>query len=515
MKLRAVVLLFCFCAALVQLQPASATGAGEPMAQTTAPQPPVPPQPPAARPPSPPRQPSAPPEPESPPEPSSGKPETKITPQQAAELFRSVDEIVQFVSQDTGLPIKRKVKRQLADRAQVESYVESRLENDEDAKRLQRSALVLKKFGLVPRDFNLQEFLVKLLKEQVAGYYDAKTQTVYLLDWVEPEQQKPVLAHELTHALQDQNFGLEEFSRSAKKHDPTHLEADERLAAREAVIEGQGMIVLMDYMLAPMGSSVAKQPEMVDAMQAGLMAPGPGMAIFNHAPMFLQQVLIFPYRYGTLFERDVLIAGGRQKAFTGVLRNPPGDTRQIMHPETYLKGQLVQPLSPLDFRKLAGDYRQWDLSNMGEFDVFLLLHQYATPEIAKDLSAGWRGGYYWAARTPNAPKDDSALTTSDLAVVYLSRWADADTAERFAGAYAEAMAKRYPGASQVAGQSLPQLLEAPGPGVQVSISPHLPGPAVWQTSEGRLTIEPRGNTVLVTEGLDPDTAKRIREAVFP
>jgi hypothetical protein len=422
---------------------------------------------------------------------------------------------LQFVSKDTGLPIKHKVKRQLASRDQVESYIQSRMKDDEDAKRLQRSSVVLKKFGLLPRDFDLEKFLISLLKEQVAGYYDAKTQTVYLLDWVEPEQQKPVLAHELTHALQDQNFGLEQLSKNAKKNDPTGLQADERLAAREAVIEGQGMIVLMDYMLAPMGSSVARQPELVDAMQAGLMAAGPGMAVFNHAPMFLQQVLVFPYRYGTLFERDVLVAEGKQRAFAGVLKNPPADTRQIMQPATYLQGQLAPPLVPLDFSKLAHDYKKWDLSNMGEFDVFLLLNQYATPETAKDLSSRWRGGYYWAARTPSDSHPDDTMTPDELTVVYISRWSNRDAAEHFAGAYAKAIPKRYPGADQVSGIVPPKLKEVPGAGVQVSISPHLSGSASWQTRQGLVTVEPRGDTVLVMEGLDPQTAKRVHDALFP
>ena len=72
-----------------------------------------------------------------------------------------------------------------------------------------------KKFGLLPRTFDLHSFLIKLLTEQVAGYYDEKTRTMNLLDWNEPEMQRPVMAHELTHALQDQSFNLEKMS----KHD--------------------------------------------------------------------------------------------------------------------------------------------------------------------------------------------------------------------------------------------------------------------------------------------------------
>src|SRR2546422_8668071 len=109
--------------------------------------------------------------------------EQKISPEEAGELFRSVDEILQFASKNTALPIKHEVKRKLVSRDEVVAYVEKHMSEDEDARRLRRSELVLKKFGLLPRDFDLGKFLVALLKEQVAGYYDPKTKTVNLLDW--------------------------------------------------------------------------------------------------------------------------------------------------------------------------------------------------------------------------------------------------------------------------------------------------------------------------------------------
>ena len=77
---------------------------------------------------------------------------------------------------------------------------------------MQRSEIVLKKFGLLDRDFNLKPFLLALLKEQIEAYYDSKTKTVNMLDWIGIDEQKPVLAHELTHALQDQHADLEKWS---------------------------------------------------------------------------------------------------------------------------------------------------------------------------------------------------------------------------------------------------------------------------------------------------------------
>ena len=82
-------------------------------------------------------------------------------------------------------PSRATVKRQLTTRAAVESYLDEKFNEDQDAKRLQRDEIVLKKFGLLDRDFDLKPFLLALLKEQIEAYYDSKTKTVNLLDWVE------------------------------------------------------------------------------------------------------------------------------------------------------------------------------------------------------------------------------------------------------------------------------------------------------------------------------------------
>jgi hypothetical protein len=207
--------------------------------------------------------------------PSTPPEESKITPQQAKELFHTVDEILVFDSKKTGLPIKRQVKRKLTSRDEVVAYLEKHT-NDEDARRLKRSELVLKKFGLLPRDFNLEKLLVDLLREQVAGYYDPKTKTVNLLDWVPLEEQEPVLAHELTHALQDQWVGLQKWMRKGEKElaeikknpTPADIENDEMDNARQAVVEGQAEAIMLDYALAPVGRSIEDSPELVKSMES-------------------------------------------------------------------------------------------------------------------------------------------------------------------------------------------------------------------------------------------------------
>src|SRR5438874_1601608 len=311
---------------------------------------------------------------------ASSAPHQKLSPAQAEELFRSVDEILQFASKDTSFPIKHEVKRKLVSREEVEAFVSQHITEDEDAKRLRRSELVLKKFGLLPRDFDLGKFLVALLQEQVAGYYDPKTKTVNLLDWIEADLQKPVLAHELTHALQDQDFDLEkwekngptvEWKRSADQQEP---DEDEQKAARQAVIEGQGMLVLIDYILAPTGRTATEVPEIADAMKAGVMEGSP---LFNTAPLYLKNLLLFPYRYGLDFERELLASRGQQAAFAGVLRNPPVNTRQIMQPDAYISGERLPRLPLADAKRgLGTEYEQLDVGGVGEFDVLAMLEEF-------------------------------------------------------------------------------------------------------------------------------------------
>src|ERR1700744_6490941 len=165
----------------------------------------------------------------------------KITPAQAKELFASVDQILSFASKDSDLSIRHSVKRRMTNRGEVESYVLGKMKDDKDAARLESSEIVLKKFGLLDRDFQLKPFIVSLLTEQIAGYYDSKTKTVNMLDWIAPDEQKPVLAHELTHALQDQHVDLEKWSDQSKDsiaknvdEDNEHLRVGEADTAREA-----------------------------------------------------------------------------------------------------------------------------------------------------------------------------------------------------------------------------------------------------------------------------------------
>jgi hypothetical protein len=433
------------------------------------------------------------------------QPETKITPEQAQQLFRDVDTILAFASQDTSLPLKQEVKRRLASREEVVSYLKKNMAEDKDVQRLRRTELVLKKFGLLPKDFDLQTFLVSLLEEQVAGYYDAKTKTVNLLDWVAPDLQRPVLAHELTHALQDQSFGLDKWQKKGNedldtKKDlrPDDITKDENSEARQAVVEGQAMVVLIDYMLAPMHRTVADSPEIVRMMNDSMANGSADSKIYQNAPVFMKEALTFPYRYGVDFEAEILRQQGKEKAFKSTFENPPQTSREIMEPQTYITGERLTPLPLPDFKHIFKNYERFDIGAIGEFDVAVLAEQYAGLETSKRIYPDWRGGYYYSVRPKGNPG-------GPLQLVFVSKWATPKAADQFAAIYARGMQQRYKKVSAVADTNLPADLKD---------LRTLGGDHTWNTEEGAVVIDVKGDTILVTESLDPAVTEQFRHAVL-
>jgi hypothetical protein len=434
--------------------------------------------------------------------------EKKISPQEAGELFREVDQILKFSSTDTDLPIKHEVKRRLTSRDELVAYMTKHMSDDEDAKRLRRSELVLKKFGLLPADFDLGKFLVALLREQIAGYYDPKTKTVNLLDWLGVEQQRPVLAHELTHALQDQSFGLEKWMKAGagdlveqrKAPTPAEIENDEMSTARQAVVEGQAMVVLVDYMLAPAGRTVVNSPDVIDTLKQAMLGGTADSPEFRDAPIFIKQELTFPYRYGLDFEVALLKNGGKQKAYAGALADPPHSSRQIMEPETYLSGERIAPMPLPDFKQDFKSYDKFDIGAMGEFDVAVLLDQYAGETSAHALCPDWRGGYYYAVM----PKGKAS---GPLGLLYVSRWSTAEKAEQFAAIYAKWLNQRYQhvhGVAENGEEALDDLASVE----------RLTGKHTWRTEDGTVMMKVEGDTLMVTESLDDPTTETLERDVF-
>jgi hypothetical protein len=439
---------------------------------------------------------------------SGSKTITHITPEQAQQLFALVDELLKFSSQETGLPIKDTVKRQLTTRTDVESYLEEKFDEDEGAKRLQRDEIVLKKFGMIDRDFELKPFLLALLKEQIEAYYDSKTKTVNMLDWVDVDEQKPVLAHELTHALQDQHADLEKWDNQTPNDvshdaagDQDHLAKDEMDTARDAVAEGQATAVMMDYILKPMGKSLIKDPEVLDFVR-NQMATTEDSPVMARAPLLLSESMLFPYREGLSFEQDVWMDQGQSAAFAGALDRPPTSSWEIINPREYERKHIPAiPLLP-DIHPLVDPlYEAYDIGQMGQLDVHILAELFGGDNAARDLTPAWDGGLYWAGQLRSATTPAEQASTKSLGLFYLSVWKNADSAQVFAKLYSDSLGRKYSNLKPVnsAGTSPPD-----NGNVE----------QVFSTAEGPVVVTTRGKLVFVAESFPLPIARKLTSLIL-
>lgn len=429
--------------------------------------------------------------------------DSHITPEQAKQLFALVDQLIQFSSQETGLPVKSTVKRRLITRAEVEKYVSDKFDDDEGAKRLQRDEIVLKKFGLLDRDFELRPFLEALLKEQIEAYYDSKTKTVNLLDWVDADEQKPVLAHELTHALQDQHSDLDKWDdqtpddvSTTSSGDIDHLQKDEMDTARDAVAEGQATAVMMDYVLKPMGKSLVKDPEVLDIVKDQMT--GSDSPVMARAPLLLSESMLFPYREGLSFEQDVWMDEGQHAAFAGALDRPPTSTWEIINPRAYEKKEIPSvPLLPDIHPLVDALYRPYDIGQVGQLDLHILAELFGGDEAARDLTPAWNGGIYWAGQLRSAKTPAQQNSTKSLALFYLSAWRNSQSAEAFAKLYADNLSRKYSEVKTVATAAVPEPIDT-GAIEQV-----------FSTEEGPVVITRRGSMVFVAESFPLPLARKL------
>jgi hypothetical protein len=415
--------------------------------------------------------------------------DTKITPEQTKELFRSLNQILSFASDDTKLPIQHEVKRRLITREQVEKYILDKFKEEKETKRMQSEEIVLKKFGLLDRDFQLQPFLVSLLKEQIAGYYDNKTKTV--------------IAHELTHALQDQHTDLDKWEPDAPDtisknvtEDNERLAIDERDTARDAVLEGQAMAVYLDYTLKPAGKSLLTSPDVMRTPKEDLDTSG-SSPIMDRAPLLLQQSLLFPYRDGLGFEQRLLKDKGAQYAFAGVLDRPPSTSYEIMNPAAYERRVTAPLLQMPDVHALLDpDYEPYDIGVMGELDVRILTELFGGPDMAAILTPQWKGGLYYAVQSRKAVTPAQQSSTSSVALLYLSAWRSEEAAREFAKLYARELSKKYSGVVR-------------DPTAETSSDEQ-----VYNGSEGPVLIVRQGKQVFVSESFDPTTARKLQFLFF-
>ncbi|MGH9680329.1 MAG: hypothetical protein ACRD4Y_10295, partial [Candidatus Acidiferrales bacterium] len=322
------------------------------------------------------------------------------------------------------LPILSPLKKSVRSRDEIRAYLLRKMNEDKDADKRYADQKTMEKFGLLPKDYPLDQMMIKILTEQIAGLYDPDSQEFFIADWTSPADERMVMSHELTHALQDQHFHIDKWTDAAKPNDDAEL-------ARDAVIEGSAMAAMIDYMLDGKGS-IRDLNDFDPSLLMGDMSSSPEL---SKAPKVIQDELLFPYLAGIQFTQHLLKASNGWPDFYQVFSKPPVSTQQIMHPDLYLH-DVVPPQMELPDTKalLSPDWKKLEENDMGEFGLQEILKQYLPKDRSTELAATWSADRY--ALLENQ-KDKRTMLVFEVRLA-----SDADAA-RFFGAYSELLELKY------------------------------------------------------------------------
>ncbi|WP_406696845.1 hypothetical protein V5E97_38245 [Singulisphaera sp. Ch08] len=392
------------------------------------------------------------------------------------------------------LPFKHEVNRDVTNREDMSAMLIKEIDAEMTPAEFRANELGMKVLGLLPRNFNLKETMVKVYSEEIAAFYDTKTKTMHLIKepaaktekaptflerllgkkaGFDKDENKTVIAHELTHALADQNFNLDKMQ-SAIKGD------DDRDLALSALIEGEATLTMFGAQMEDWtGVEAPKMPaaglDRVFSLMMPFM-PMAGGASLREAPVVLSETMIFPYLRGLVFCAHLTNEGG-WSALSEAYRRPPLSTEQILHPEKYK--EKPDPPTAIDLGKLeAGEgWKELGRNVVGEMQLGILLRRHG----GKKAAAGWDGDRFAVFEGPN----------DRLGLVWFSTWDSGEDAREFERGYTDFQKTKVSAEADGAADAVQKLAK--------DAVPH---------------IERRGHDVVVVEGFSPETTGTLVDAAF-
>jgi len=363
-------------------------------------------------------------------------------------------------------------------KSQVRARILEILHREYTSAELEAESLGLKRLGLIPEKTDYVQLMVGLLQEQIAGFYDQNEKKLYIAGWAQAGGDM-LMAHELDHALQDQHFDLVTFMKVDKSN-------GDAAAARQALVEGDGMALMLEFQMAAMKQAPPwGNPLVMRLLKNGMAEGSNGM---KNVPLALREGLLFPYAGGVEF-----IAHFRKqhswKTIDAMYKKPPLSTEQILHPakyESYEKPISIQPgvSAPL---ALVG-YTQQVSDVIGEkgIELFLRTHGVAMTR-AVSSAAGWGGDRYVVYAFPGHVGTSPQGTVG----VWMSAWDEEVDAKEFM----ESLEHALPKFSGVPRRGTSDVLRYNG-------------------KEGEISAERHGSSVLLVMGVSASGADVLRAEVW-
>jgi hypothetical protein len=302
-------------------------------------------------------------------------------PSKGGALPLAIAKIADQVEEVRGLTFKRAVSPEPLSRRELAKLVAESYDTQYPKDQAAAEGRALITIGALPAGTDLHKAVLEFGASQILGFYDTQThRLVFRSNQTLSPLAKFTLSHELTHALQDQNFGLGRLDRLTRRCQ------DDRAEAFLSVIEGDAVISQVQWARANLS-----QEEILEIQREASLIPPPPASV----PQFVQDVFAFPYDAGQTFVQAILARGGLA-ALDDALRNPPVSTEQVLHPARYPKDVPQDVRAPDISAKLGSGWKAIDSSDVGEgflrdmFDLDLSVSE------AQRAAAGWDGGQYRA-----------------------------------------------------------------------------------------------------------------------
>lgn len=376
-----------------------------------------------------------------------------------------------------GLKFQAPVPVQAVSADDARAMLERELHAQYSSEELARLSKVYAALGLVPPGTDLESAYLELYGQQVAGFYDPIDRRMLLVeDAIAPDvlsrtlggvlrrdfAGELVLAHELTHALQDQVYGVD-----MGRND---LGEDDALLAQHAVYEG-------DATLAGFATVLGKMKPSTAVALAGKLegVPGALARAYPNIPAAVRETVVFQYVAGVNFVSWAYQRAGWE-GVNSLLAHPPLSTEQILHPEKYFS----QPEYPLAVHVggtgpyMQGGWQVVDDATVGEFTIQVLAEQFLPRDRARAIATGWNGDRLVAL-----------LRGDDVALLWMTAWDGESDAVEFFDGYRAILAAKHPGGAVTSEEA-----------------------TVITSATPPYRLERRGTKVLLVEGaVDPDLAR--------
>ncbi len=362
-------------------------------------------------------------------------------------LREITDDIARQVEEYRGLTFKRPFMRRLIHRDQVKDFLRRDMEREMPEEEMDKMVRVMSEFGLLRRDADIMEMFEGFMEAGAAAFYKPNTGTFYLIEGKNDRGDRPIVFHELIHALEDQHFDLTTMQKTFEQ------DSDGGMGVK-GLVEGSAERMTNRYTEA--------NPDDLKAMMAAQMNPEMmqrQMQMMQEVPPFLIAAMgLYPYKNGAIYLNSIGLE--TSEALDVVFHDPPVSTEQVLHPEKYGVDYPHRVAAP-DLEAALGDgWEVLDDDSMGElfcglllstnrFDpnlksnlpVFMSVMDMRTQGIGfkgqiKKAVEGWDGDRYTAA-----VHDDG----ESVCIAWTSVWDSADDAAEFASYYASLLGMRVAG----------------------------------------------------------------------